>query len=290
MADETQDASRRSKIIRGRLERRAYNRPHVPWHARVWNWFMPGTYRREDEKRNRGIVVGTAVLVLVLLAVIAYNLFLAPSAYNTRIVVADGVFATGQEGNIIGDFESQGFQRASYEEGLGVVAYGTQEMVNQYRESFGSQHLDAATDVLAATHDDVGIASVNHSEGWDEILIATFTDEVDVDLFQFVLTSDANVANALDEWIAWGTMMNGNPVRVSMLDATGSRYFEADGISSVADILAKAKESNPEGIDWNEVTEGISQAASDQEGTPQGSEDEHASETTDEPASEEKAE
>lgn len=252
---------------------------------------MPGTYRREDEKRNRGIVVGTAVLVVVLLAVIVYNLFFTPSAYNTRIVVADGVFATGQEANIIGDFESQGFQRAAYEEGLGVVAYGTQDMVEQYRESFGSQHLDAATDVLTASHDDIGIASVNHSEGWDEILVATFTNEVDIDLFQFILTNDSNVANALDEWIAWGTMMNGNPVKVSMLDATGSRYFEADGISSVADILAKAKESNPEGIDWDEVSEGISQATTDQEGSQQGSEDEHAGETTkDEPASEETAE
>jgi hypothetical protein len=45
------------------------------------------------------------------------------------------------------------------------------------------------------------------------------------------------------------------------LDGTGSRYFEVDGISSVADILTETKNSNPKGIDWESVTEDINNNA-----------------------------
>lgn len=282
MADETHDTSRRSDILRERAERRSRNQPHVPWYAKVWNWFLPGTYRQADGRRNRNIVVGVICFVVALVLVIAYNVLIAPMANRVKIVVADGVFASGQEQNIIDDFESQGFWDVAYEDGLGVVAHGTEDMVSQYRESFGSQHLDEATETLTKAHDEIGVITAVHSEGWDVISVSTYTDEVDNDLLQYIFTNDQDFTNALEEWIAWGTMQNGEPVTIRMLDATGTRYFEADGVSSVADILTEAKNSNPEGIDWDEVTESISQ-----QGSSEGASASEA--TTDEPASEETA-
>ena len=282
MADETSDTSRRSDILKDRAKRRSYNQPHIPWYAKVWNWFLPGTYRQEDRRRNRNIVISVICFMTAMILIIVYNVFLSPMANRTKIIVADGVFASGQEQNIINDFESQGFRDAAYEDGLGVVAYGTDDMVAQYRESFGKQYLDEATEILTQPHDGIGVITVVHSEGWDTISVSTYTEEVDIDLFQYIFTNDQDFTNALEEWIAWGTMQNGKPVTISMLDATGSRYFEADGISSVADILTEVKNSNPEGIDWDEVTENISQ---------QGSEDgTSASEATDEPATKETSE
>ena len=261
MSDEIEGRRRRSEILRQRAERRAYNQPRIPWYAKVWNWFLPGTYQGKDARRNRGIVVGAIAMVLALLGVISYNIHQRMVSEHVRIVVADGVFASGQEANIIEDFESQGFRDTEYEEGLGVVAYGTEEMVSQYCESFGDQYLDEATERLSGTHDGIGIVSFLHSEGWDVISISTYTDTPDVDLFQYMLTTEANITNALDEWIAWGVMQNGKPIKVEFLDGTGSRYFEVDGISSVADILTETKNSNPKGIDWESVTEDINNNA-----------------------------
>lgn len=264
---DSQDSGRRAEILRGRAERQAYSRPRVPWYAKVWNWFMPGTYRASDERRNATVVIGICVVAAALIGLIAYNLVLRPVAGNAKIVVADGVYATGQESNIIENFESQGFHDVAVEDGLGVVAYGTPEMVAQYRESFGSQYLDEATEVLGAQYEDVGIAAVSHSEGWDTISITTYTNEVDVDLFQFILTKNQDVTNALEEWIAWGTMQNAAPVSVEMLDGTGSRYFKADGISSVADILEETRNSNPKGVDWDSVTESLEKGSGESDAT-----------------------
>lgn len=261
MADETAERERRSEILRKRAERRAYNQPRIPWYAKVWNWFLPGTYDGSDAGRVRGIVAGVIVVAVLLIGFTAYNLFQARVLRNEAIVVADGVFASGQEQNIIEDFESQGFHDVAYEEGLGVVAHGTADMVEQYRESFGSQYLDEATETLSGAHDGIGIVSFIHSEDWGTISITTYTNDVDVDLFQYMLTSEPDVTNALDEWIAWGVMRNGKAIRVEFLDGTGSRYFEVEGISSVADIVTRTKESNPEGIDWDSVTEDISSNA-----------------------------
>lgn len=280
MADELTEEARRSEVLRGRAERRSYNKPRVPWYARVWNWFLPGTYKSEDRGRNRAVVVGTVALVVALLAFIIYNLAGAPLSSRHRLVVADGVFATGQDVNIMEDLTSQGFSDASLEEGLGVVAYGTEEMVSQYRESFGSQHLDEATEILTRNHDDIGMVIAGHSESWDVISVTTFTDEVDLDLFQFIFTENPEVTNALEEWIAWGVMNNGDAITVRMLDGTGSRYFEADGISSVSDIIEAAKDSNPEGIDWNAVTESINENGKSQQDDGETAEDTPADETT----------
>lgn len=220
------------------------------------------------------IVIAIILLALGLLGVTAYNR-LWPRG-GTRTVVADGVFASGQEVNVIDDFESQGFWDVSYEEGLGVVAYGTEDMSSQYREAFGKKYLDKATETLSGTHDDVGIAAVNHTEKWDTISVTTYTNEVDIDLFQFMLTHDADLSNALEEWIAWGVIQNGDSIKVDFLDGTGSRYFEVDGISSVADILTETKNSNPSGIDWDAVTEEIAKNGNEsaQESSSQGDEGE----------------
>lgn len=273
MADELTDQRRRSKILQKRAERRAYNQPRIPWYARVWNWFLPGTYSQENARTHLGIVLGIIFVILALLGVIAWNLF-GPSSFTTRVVVADGVFASGQEANVIEDFESQGFQEVAYESGLGVVAYGTDEMARQYREAFGSKYVDDATETLKGTHDAIGIVAFNHSEQWDVISVSTYTNEVDVELFQFMLTTDADITNALEEWIAWGVIQNGNSIKVDFLDATGSRYFEVDGISSVADIMTETRDSNPAGIDWDAVSEEIVQAGSESAQEDSSQEDE----------------
>lgn len=218
-----------------------------------------------------GIVLGVILIAIASIAVTTYNLVIRPNAGNSKVVVADGAFASGQEQNVIDDFESQGFHDVTNEDGLGIIAYGTEEMANQYKETFGRKYLDQATETLSGTHDDIGIVSFNHSEQWDLISISTYTNEADVDLFQFMLTEDQDVSNALDEWIAWGVITNGGPINVSFMDGTGSRYFEIDNISSVADILKETKSRNPAGVDWDAVTEDLANAGKEsaQEGSPE---------------------
>lgn len=259
MADETVNQRRRSEILKERAERRAYNQPRIPWYAKTWNWFLPGTYSQENATKHLGIILGIILLVLFLIGIILYNFFIGPHAGNSKIIVADGVFASGQETNVIEDFESQGFHDVSYENGLGVVAYGTNDMAAQYREAFGEKYLDKATETLKGTHNEIGIVTFSHSEDWKTITISTYTNDVDVDLFQFMLTSDPDVSNALEEWIAWGVIQNADSIKVDFLDGAGSRYFEIDGISSVADILTETRNSHPEGIDWDSVSKEITE-------------------------------
>lgn len=280
-----EDRKRRERILRERAERRDLQRPRLPWHARVWAWFSPsgidrdvdGTRDRSHDRRNVLVIAGVSVLVLALVAAIALNMWrFLGGRMGERLVVADSVYAAGQEENVISDLSSQGFADAHEEPGLGVVALGTPEMVDAYKASFSERHVEAATRAIeegSEQLDELGIASADHSDSWDSIELTTYMDTADVDLFQYVLTNDPDMEEAFDAWIAWGVMENGGAVSFSFADASGTRYFETDGISSVADVLSSAREKGVEGIDWNEVAETIGSADADGDATEAGGAD-----------------
>ena len=163
--------------------------------------------------------------------------------------------------------------RVAAETGVMVVALGTYDMVSEYRQSFSDLRLAGATETLSEGTeklDKLGIAAASHSDAWDSIELTTYMDTADVDLFQYVLTNDPDVEDALDMWIAWGVMQNGEGVTFSFVDATGTRYFESNGISSVADVIVAAREKGVEGIDWDEVANTVGSASSDGSSTDAG--------------------
>lgn len=272
----------REKILRERAERRDMQRPRLPWHARVWAWFSPSSIARDaDGNRDRSadgrhvlVIFGVVLLVLALVALTAFNVWRAlGGGMGERLVIADAIYAAGQEANVIDDLSSQGFSDAHEEKGLGIVALGTYDMVSEYRQSFSDLRLAGATETLSEGTeklDKLGIAAASHSDAWDSIELTTYMDTADVDLFQYVLTNDPDVEDALDMWIAWGVMQNGEGVTFSFVDATGTRYFESNGISSVADVIVAAREKGVEGIDWDEVANTVGSASSDGSSTDAG--------------------
>ena len=265
MAEASGSEKRREEILRERAERRDMQKPRLPWHARVWAWFSPnGIVRDADGNRDRSadrrhmlVIVGVLALILSLVALVAFNVWNAlGGGMRERLVIADAIYAAGQEANVINDLSSQGFANAHEEPELGVVALGTRDMVDKYRGSFYDLRVTDATNTLsenAEKLDKLGIAATDHSDTWDSIELTTYMDTADVDLFQYVLTNDPEIEEALDMWIAWGVMENGEGVTFSFVDASGTRYFEANRISSVADVIVAAREKGVEGIDWDEV-------------------------------------
>lgn len=260
----TTDGDRRRAILRGRAERRDLQRPTIPWHARAWSWFFPGS---ESDRSHDGlhlvVILAVVALVAALCSTIAWNL--ASGRPSSRIVVSDALYASGQEGNVIEDLSAQGFRNAEAVEGLGVAAWGTPGMVDEYRRSWDDGQVDAAGEVLADPPYETGVASVGRSDDWSTITVSTYTDVADVDVVRYVLTIDEGFSSALDTWIGWAVMMTGDAITVDLMDATGARYFSVPGVSRVADIVTGMQEQNPEGVDWESLVDGMAGTRDDGE-------------------------
>lgn len=237
------------------------------WLNRVYDEIFPPKPNHEyteDQDYHHATIVFVIVFALVVAAVVSIWVVVANhmSYRSDHIFIPASTFTTDQVKSIGNDLDGQGFVDVSYESGLGIRAYGTPTMCDEWRSSFYEKNVSDAIAKIDGSLVSYGIIWMQPSDGYDTLTIQTVTNDPSVEVIGYMTVTNETVKEIIDGVAAWCAVLHdGQKLHISFVNQDGNEYLSED-VSNASMIVFMLEDddrasSNGDASNANEETGNI---------------------------------
>lgn len=175
-----------------------------PFLARLYDKMNPGDYTMKQDFHHVLFLFSFIVIVLVLLCAIWIgNTNNYEKEREAQLVIPSMTFVKGQETNIYDMLDGYGFKDIQLSENGDIIAYGTNDMVQAYKDSYKEKNVNAVIDSFAEDRTEQGIESIELSDDAKTLTVRTYRNlaQNTEDFATFVKNSDINdIVFVLSTW------------------------------------------------------------------------------------------
>lgn len=207
-----------------------------PFLARLYDKVNPGDYTMKQDFHHVIFLFSFIVIVLVLICVIwVGNTNNYERDREAQLTIPATSFVKGQETNIYDLLDGYGFKDIQVGGNGSIVAYGTTEMVQAYKDSYKKKNVDKVLSSLDDDRTEQGIDSIMLSDDARTLTVRTYRDLSNStdDFSTFIKGGDiAKIVSTLSTWC--GLRNDGEPlttVFVNVFDMTsgtdGTEYYSS---------------------------------------------------------------
>ena len=227
-----------------------------PIFARLYDKMNPGDYTiRQDFYHSLFLFI---IFVLIVCSIFAISLGITMKENSKReaeLTIPSASFVSGQENNIYELLNEYGFVDTQINSNGDIIAYGTQEMVEAYKDSYYKKNVDDIIYLIESNDfTEYGIEDIDISDDYKTLTISTYLYATnDLDLLKSILTDDiSDMIRILFIWC--GMVNNGEPMTtefVNVFDTTdgtkGTTYYTTQRSSAggiIGDIETQIREQS----------------------------------------------
>ena len=145
--------------------------------VRLYDRLFPGEYTRKQDLNH--IVIMLAVICLIvggIAMVIHLNTKKEESSVAASITIPSTSFVPGQEDNVVSTMAGYGFKDITRDEEGNYICYGTEEMVQAYKDSYRDDILAPVKKSMLDSHRSYGIEAISLSADGRILTIKTTED------------------------------------------------------------------------------------------------------------------
>ena len=145
--------------------------------VRLYDRLFPGEYTRKQDLNH--IVIMLAVICLIvggIAIVIHLNTKKEESSVAASITIPSTSFVPGQEDNVVSTMAGYGFKDITRDEEGNYICYGTEEMVQAYKDSYRDDILAPVKESMLDSHRSYGIEAISLSADGRILTIKTTED------------------------------------------------------------------------------------------------------------------
>lgn len=266
----SKDSSKQERQVstKGLTREDVYKKPPL---AQLYDKMNPGDYTIRQDFYHSLFIFAFIFLIFACLIVMGLaNYFKVTGNHEDQLIIPDSSFVSGQESTVTDILLGYGFTDISYNDNGDIVAWGSADMVQQYKDSFYDKRVKPAREKMRADMTSNSIESIKTSDDYRTLTICTYRDMTYSSSAFSRMVEQEDVAIIIETMYEWcgirndGEKMTTRFVNVmNLTDGTdGTQYWETQA-ATPAQMVAqlereeKAKlEEASEGADEGNSGEG----------------------------------
>lgn len=279
-ADSKESTKTKKVSTKGLSREDVYKKPPL---AQLYDKLNPGDYTIRQDFYHSLFIFAFIAIIIICISVMGISTHIKESNMrSSHVTIPATAFVSGQESNITDQLSGSGFVDVGFDENGNIIAYGTPNMTQQYKDSFYEKHIKPLSSILTGDLTQYGIESIEVSDDGKTMTIRTYRDltVTSVELGSTVESKD--ISKLISEYSTWcGVRNNGEPMKVNfvnIMDLTdgtnGTQYWSSTrptGAQMVADLEEEEKKALNEATS-KQTGEG-SEQENDDEATGNSSQD-----------------
>lgn len=244
---------RREKIAekastKGLTREDVYKKPPL---AVLYDKMNPGDYTiRQDFYHSLFIFAFIFIIFACIITMSITNIVRDSSLHESKLTIPASSFVSGQEGTVFALLDGYGFIDISYDEDGDIVAWGTSDMVQEYKDSFYEKNVKAITDKIEGDFTESGIESIQISDDYKTLTINTYRDMTYTSSAFSKMVESKDVSNIIDKLYEWCGMRNDGEAMttrfVNVMDmtdgSTGTQYWQSNAHNASQMVAELEKE------------------------------------------------
>ena len=247
--------------------------------VRLYDRLLPGEYTRKQDLNHIIIILAIICLIVGGIAfVIHLNVQKEETSVSASIVIPATSFVPGQEDNVVSTMAGYGFKEITKDEEGNYICYGTEEMVQAYKDSYRNDILAPVKTSMLNDHRAYCIEAISLSEDAKTLTIKTTEDLTEVSTLANYAFANQEIDRIIYVCSNWCQIANDGEKMTLNLEFVGESepYYTCtpmNGGAVVAEIEASeraAKQAETDGggtgTDENASTEGDEQEKAANEG------------------------
>ena len=251
----------RKEELEARIEAKEAQMVKKPSFVRLYDKLFPGEYTRKQDLKH---MIGVFIVILIVMAAIAFTFYniteREKQAVSTKILIPATSFVDGQEKNVVGMLEGYGFRNIDVDENGNIIAYGTPQMVEDYKNSYKEDILEPVKKTMLEDLSAYGILAISVTDDGKTLTIKTMDDFAATDsIMMRAVVGNDKVNRIIYVCSNWCQLRNDGERMTVNMELAGSTdpYYTStplNGDAMIAEI--EAKERAESSTNKNESSEG----------------------------------
>ena len=250
-------------LLKEQAAEKAYRKPSL---ARLYDKLLPGDYTRKQDLNHILIILAVICLIVGGVAFVMHlHAKKDEASVAASITIPASSFVPGQEDNVVATMTSYGFKDITQDENGNYICYGTEEMVQAYKDSYQGNILAPVKETMLKDHSSYCIEAISLSSDAKTLTIKTTEDLTEMSQLANYAFANEEINRIIYVCSNWCQILNDGEKMTLNLEFVGedTPYYTCtpeSGTAVVAELeaaeRAEQKAAQEDGADTENAEDG----------------------------------